>query len=124
MSVYVANDRSSAIEHINAQAEDIVDLDYESAWEDSMELGRLGQQCGVVVQFRTVEHIAVDSPQALITGLRQEKVTFRQRYLYCRFDMATVDEVRLCELEALAIEHGDYILPGHLLQEPTVTWQD
>lgn len=124
MSVYVARNRSSAIEHISARAEDTVDLDYETAWEDALELGRLGQQRGVIVQFRTVEHVSVDSPEALAIGLRKEKQTFRQRYLYCKFDMATVDESRLCELEALAIEHGDYILPGHLLQEPTVTWRD
>jgi hypothetical protein len=124
MSVFVARNRSSAIEHINGRAEDTVDLDYESAWEDALELGRLGQQCGVVVQFRTVEHIAVESAEALATGLRREKVTFRQRYLYCRFDIAVVDDRRLCELEALAIGHGDYILPGSLLQEPTATWHD
>lgn len=122
MSVYVARNRATAIEHISSRVDSTVDLDYETAWEDALELGRLGQQCGVVVQFRTVEHIFVQSPEALTRGLRGEKLTFRQRYLYCRFDMTALSEDCLCELEALAIQHGDYILPGHLLQEATLIW--
>jgi len=122
MSTYVAHNRASALEHINSRADSTVDLDYETAWEDALELGRLGQQCGVEVQYRTVEHIFVESPDALARGLRREKVTFRQRYLYCRFDMTALSEESLCELEALAIEHGDYILPGHLQQETTLVW--
>ncbi len=122
MSVYVAQNRACAIEHINARTERTVDLDYETAWEDALELARLGQQCGVDVQYRTVEHITVESADALIRGLRREKLTFRQRYLYCRFDMTALSENGLCELEALAIEHGDYVLPGHLQQEVTLVW--
>jgi hypothetical protein len=122
MSIYVARNRASAIEHISSRAEGEVDLDYETAWEDALELGRLGQRCGVVVQFRTTEHISVESADALARGLRGEKLTFRQRYLYCRFDLTALSEDRLCELEALAIGHGDYILPGHLLQEATLIW--
>lgn len=122
MSVYVAPNRACAIEHINARTEETVDLDYETAWEDALELAHLGQQYGVDVQYRTVEHISVESADALIQGLRREKLTFRQRHLYCRFDMTTFSEKGLCELEALAIEHGDYVLPGHLQQEVTLVW--
>lgn len=123
MSIYVAHDRASAVEHINTRADSTVDLDYETAWEDALELGRLGQQCGVDVQYRTVEHISVESAEALARGLRGEKRTFRQRYLYCRFDLSTLSEDNLSELEALAIKYGDYILPGHLQREATLLWQ-
>jgi hypothetical protein len=122
MSIYVARNRASALEHINSRVDSTVDLDYETAWEDALELGRLGQRCGIVVQFRTIEHVSVVSADALARELRGEKLTFRQRYLYCRFDMTALPEDCLCELEALAIEHGDYILPGHLLQETTLIW--
>lgn len=122
MSVYVARNRASAIEHIRSHAEGTVDLDYETAWEDALELGRLGQQSGIAVQFRTIEHIAVESADALARGLRGEKRTFRQRYLYCKFDMTTLAEDCLSELESLAIMHGDYILPGHMLEDATLTW--
>ncbi len=122
MSVYVARDRASALERISSRVDSTIDLDYETAWEDALELGRLGQRCGIVVQFRTIEHVCVESADALARGLRGEKLTFRQRYLYCRFDMTALSEDCLCEFEALAIEHGDYILPGHLLQEATLIW--
>ncbi|MDT4783362.1 hypothetical protein FQZ97_156480 [compost metagenome] len=62
------------------------------------------------------------SPEALVHGLRMEKPTFRQRYLYCRFDMAALSEDTLRKLEELAIEHGDYLMPGHLFKEATLTW--
>ncbi|WP_354682245.1 PHA-granule associated protein 4 [Cupriavidus necator] len=123
MSVYVARSRASAIEHINSRADSTVDLDYETAWEDALELGRLGQRCGIVVQFRTVEHVSVVSADALARGLREKKQTFRQRYLYCQFDITALSEDCLCELEALAIGHGDYILPGHRLEEATLIWE-
>lgn len=58
-----------------------------------------------MVQYRIAEHIAVESAEALTRGLRREKTTFRQRYLYCRFDMAALSEDCLCELESLAIEY-------------------
>lgn len=78
MTVYVARNRANAIEHINSRADTVVDLDYETAWEDAVELGRLGQRCGVVVQYDTVEYIAVESAEALTRELRREKLTFRR----------------------------------------------
>ncbi len=86
-------------------------------------LGRMRLSLSNVdVQYRAVEHVTVASPEALVRGLRMEKATFRQRYLYCRFDMAALSEDTLRNLEDLAIEHGDYLMPGHLFTEATLTW--
>jgi hypothetical protein len=123
MTIYVARSRTNAVERISSQMGGTVDLDYETAWQDAFELGRLGQQYGVVVQFRTIEHVAVRSPDALVRGLREPKLTFRQRHLYCMFDLTVLPEACLTELEARAIQHGDYVLAGHLLKESTVTWE-
>lgn len=123
MTVYVAHNRTNAVERINSRMTGTVDLDYETAWEDAFELGRLGEQYGVVVQFRTIEHVAVHSPEALARGLRAPKLTFRQRHLYCMFDLNALPEACLSELEERAIRHGDYILAGHLLREATLTWE-
>ncbi|MGH8521480.1 MAG: PHA-granule associated protein 4 [Cupriavidus necator] len=122
MNTYVAHSRANAIERISLRVEGMVDLDYDTGWEDALELGRLGQKCGVLVQFRSLEHIAVRSPEALLRGLKEAKTTFRQRHLYCLFDLAMLTEAALAELESRAIQHGDYILAGHLLKEATVVW--
>jgi len=122
MSTYTARDRASAVKHIHGRAAGTVELDYETAWQDASELEHLGRQFGVEVQYRAVEHISVASPEALVRALRVEKPPFRQRYLYCRFDMAALSEDALRKLEELAIEHGDYLMPGHLFTEDTLTW--
>lgn len=122
MSTYTARDRASAVERILARAECTVELDYETAWHDALELRHLGQQFGVDVQYRAVEHVAVTCPEALAHGLRMGKLTFRQRYLYCMFDMAALSDDTLHELEDLAIAHGDYLMPGQLLDGATLTW--
>ncbi|CAG9187457.1 PHA-granule associated protein 4 [Cupriavidus pinatubonensis] len=123
MTIFVAHNRASALEHINLRRGGTVDLDYETAWQDALELGRLGEACGVSVQFRTIEYVAVRSPDALICGLRADKLTFRQRHLYCLFDLMELPEACLDELEARAVQHGDYILAGHLLRETTLIWE-
>jgi len=123
MNSFIARSRASAVAYISASTKGTVELDYETAWEDAIELGRLGQKLGVDVHYRTVEHICVESAAALTRGLREKKLTFRQRYLYCEFDMVSLPEALLCELESLAIEHGDYILPGHLIRESTLVWR-
>jgi len=123
MTVFVAHDRATAIAHINARLVGTVDLDYETAWQDALELRSLGEKYGVAVQFRTIEHVAVRSPEALVRGLRAPKSTFRQRHLYCMFDLMDLPEPSLSELEARAIQNGDYILAGHLLRETTLTWE-
>ncbi|WP_043357395.1 hypothetical protein [Cupriavidus basilensis] len=123
MTVHVAHNRANALEQILSQVTGTVDLDYEAGWEDALELGRVGQKYGVAVQFRTLEHIAVRTPEALAQGLRAPKNTFRQRHLYCLFDLTLMTDALLTELEALAIEHGDYILGGQLLREATLVWE-
>lgn len=123
MPVFVARSRSNAIQHINSRVIGTVDLDYESAWQDALELQSLGEKYGIRVQYRTIEHIAVRSPEALVRGLRIPKATFRQRHLYCLFDLAMIPEQSLSELEALAIRYGDYILAGRLLGETTLVWE-
>ncbi|MFJ1259302.1 PHA-granule associated protein 4 [Cupriavidus sp. CuC1] len=123
MTVHVAHNRANALEQITSQVAGTVDLDYEAGWEDALELGRLGQKYGVAVQFRTLEHIVVRTPEALAQGLRAPKNTFRQRHLYCLFDLTLITDALLTELEARAIEHGDYILAGHLMKESTLTWE-
>lgn len=57
MSALIARSRASALAYINASAQGTVELDYETAWEDAIELGRLGQKLGVDVQYRAVEHL-------------------------------------------------------------------
>ncbi|WP_354687515.1 PHA-granule associated protein 4 [Cupriavidus necator] len=122
MRIYVARSRRSALERIQSGAKGMVELDYDTGWEDAVELGRLGQKYGILVQFRSVEHIAVRSAEGLRRGLQEPKATFRQRHLYCLFDLTSLADAELRELEALAIGHGDYIIPGHLLREPTCIW--
>lgn len=123
MTVFVASSRATAIEQINSRKAGTVDLDYESAWEDALELRSLGERYGVTVQFRTIEHIAVRTPDALVRGLMIPKKTFRQRHLYCLFELMEIPEPSLSELEARAIRYGDYILAGRLLRETTLTWE-
>lgn len=122
MSTYTAQNRASAVEHIHGRVAGTLELDYETAWQDAIELEQLGRQYGVDVKYRAVEHVSVASPEALVRGLRMAKATFRQRYLYCRFDMSALSDNTLQHLEDLAIEHGDYLMPGHLFTEATLTW--
>jgi len=99
-----------------------VELDYESGWQDAIELGRLGRAVGVRVEFRGHESIAVKSPAALVAGLARAKATFRQRNLYCQFDLDSLTAGELEHLEAKAAKLGDYVLAGHLLREVDAVW--
>ncbi|CAG2153383.1 PHA-granule associated protein 4 [Cupriavidus plantarum] len=99
-----------------------VELDYETGWQDAVELGRLGEKRGIKVQYRGQESIAVRSREALIEGLATPKTTFRQRNLYCQFDLGTLADHELVELEAKATRLGDYILAGHLLRDVDDVW--
>jgi len=99
-----------------------VELDYETGWQDAVELGRLGEKRGIKVQYRGQESIAVRSREALIEGLATPKPTFRQRNLYCQFDLGTLADHELVELEAKATRLGDYILAGHLLRDVDEVW--
>lgn len=101
-----------------------VELDYESGWQDAVELGRLGRAVGVRVEFRGHESIAVKSPAALVAGLARSKATFRQRNLYCQFDLDLLPAGELEQLDAKAAKLGDYVLGGHLLREVDAVWSE
>lgn len=101
-----------------------VELDYESGWRDAVELGRLGGAVGIRVEFRGHESVAVASPAALVAGLVRPKTSFRQRNLYCQFDLDRMPAVELARLEAKAEKLGDYILAGHLLREVDAVWSE
>lgn len=118
-----AGTREEALRLVGAGGVAVVELDYESGWQDAVELGRLGRAVGVRVEFRGHESIAVKSPVALIAGLARAKATFRQRNLYCQFDLDRLPAGELEQLEAKAAKLGDYILGGHLLREIDIVWQ-
>jgi len=119
-----AGSREEALRLVGSGGVAVVELDYESGWQDAVELGRLGRAIGVRVEFRGHESIAVKSPAALVAGLGRAKATFRQRNLYCQFDLDRFAAGELELLEAKAERLGDYILGGHLLREVDVVWSD
>lgn len=82
----------------------------------------MGQKVGVRVEFRGQENIAVQSLIALMVGLSRPKQTFRQRNLYCQFDLGALPAGELAKLEAKATALGDYILAGHLLRDMHGHW--
>jgi glutamate 5-kinase len=100
----------------------VVELDYESGWQDAVELGRLGDKVGIRVEYRGHESISVSSPAALVAGLSRPKLTFRQRNLYCQFALNALGADELVRLEAKVAALGDYILAGHLLREVDAEW--
>lgn len=122
MSIARAGSRSEALRLLAANDIPALELDYETGWRDALELSRLGEKSGIRVQYRGHESIAVRSPQALIDGLSRPKTTFRQRNLYCLFDLGVLADDRLRELEARAGRLGDYILAGHLLRNADGIW--
>ncbi|CBJ36220.1 conserved protein of unknown function [Ralstonia solanacearum CMR15] len=74
------------------------------------------------MEFRGHESIEVKSPAALVAGLARAKATFRQRNLYCQFDLDLLPAGQLEQLEVKAAKLGDYILGGHLLREVDAVW--
>ncbi|AGH85392.1 hypothetical protein A3768_0605 [Ralstonia solanacearum] len=84
----------------------------------------MGQKVGVRVEFRGQENIAVGSLAALVAGLSRPKLTFRQRNLYCQFDLDALPAGDLVKLEAKATALGDYILAGHLLRDVDGRWDE
>ena len=117
-----AGNKEEALRMVGSGGVAVVELDYESGWQDAVELGRLGRAVGVRVEFRGHESIAVKSRAALIAGLARAKATFRQRNLYCQFDLDQLPAGELEQLEAKAERLGDYVLAGHLLREVDVVW--
>ncbi|KAA6116330.1 PHA-granule associated protein 4 [Cupriavidus sp. H18C1] len=122
MSIARAGSKNEALRLLAAREVLALELDYETGWQDAVELGRLGEKRGIRVQYRGQESIAVRSHEALIEGLAKPKTTFRQRNLYCLFDLGAIADQELHELEARASRLGDYILAGHLLREVDAFW--
>ncbi|NOV24759.1 PHA-granule associated protein 4 [Cupriavidus necator] len=117
-----AGTRGEAIRLLEATGVGLVELDYESGWQDATELRRLGKEAGIRVEYRGHENIVVKSPAALAAGLRRPKLTFRQRNLYCQFELGDLLAGELESLEAKAATLGDYILAGHLLRDVDTVW--
>ena len=122
MSIVRASSKAEALRLLASEQMLALELDYETGWQDAVELGRLGDKRGIKVQYRGQESIAVRSHDALIEGLGKPKTTFRQRNLYCQFDLGTMADQHLLELEAKASRLGDYILAGHLLRDVDGVW--
>ncbi|GAQ27677.1 hypothetical protein SAMD00023378_1360 [Ralstonia sp. NT80] len=117
-----AGTKEEALRLVGSGGVAVVELDYESGWQDAVELGRLGRAVGVRVEFRGHESIAVKSLEALAAGLARAKTSFRQRNLYCQFDLDNLPAAELTQLEAKAAKLGDYILGGHLLRDVDMVW--
>ncbi|MCK4118446.1 PHA-granule associated protein 4 [Ralstonia nicotianae] len=117
-----AGTREEALRLLHVGGVAVVDLDYETGWRDAVELGRVGQKAGIRVTFRSQENIAVRSLAALDAGLSRPKQTFRQRNLYCQFNLDAVPPDLLAQLEAKAAVLGDYVLACHLTQDVDASW--
>ncbi|MGA3959693.1 PHA-granule associated protein 4 [Ralstonia nicotianae] len=122
MATARAGTREEALRLLKTDRIAVLELDYETGWQDAVELGRMGQKVGIRVEFRGQENIAVRSLEALVAGLSRAKLTFRQRNLYCQFELDALPIGELEKLEAKAAASGDYILGGHLLHDVDVRW--
>lgn len=122
MSIVRAGSKAEALRLLTSEEALALELDYETGWQDAVELGRLGEKRGIKVQYRGQESVAVRSREALLEGFGKPKTTFRQRNLYCQFDLGLLSEQELLELEAKAARLGDYILAGHLLRDVDTIW--
>jgi len=124
MTTARATTKGEAIHLLKAAGVGLIELDYETGWQDASELGRLGEEAGIRVAYRGHESIAVRSPAALAAGLKRQKMTTRQRNLFCQFELGSMPARDLEALEAKAARLGDYILSGHLLREVDSTWSE
>jgi len=124
MTTARAATRGGAIHLLKSTEIGLVELDYESGWQDAIELGRLGEKVGIRVEYRGHESIAVKSAAALSAGLQRPKLTFRQRNLFCQFELSSLSANELENLEAKAAKLGDFILAGHLLREADAAWTE
>ncbi|QUN27738.1 PHA-granule associated protein 4 [Cupriavidus sp. KK10] len=124
MATARAGTKGEALRLLETEGVTVVELDYEAGWQDAIELGRLGDKRGIRVEYRGHENIAVSSPAALVAGLSRPKATFRQRNLYCRFELSELPAAELERLEAKAAQLGDYVLAGHLLREVDAEWSE
>ena len=107
MTTACARSKTEALRLLDTRGITALELDYESGWQDAIELGRLGDKVGVRVEYRGHENIAVSSPAALAAGLARPKTTFRQRNLYCQFELSSLPASELESLDARAASLGD-----------------
>ncbi|WP_042880847.1 hypothetical protein [Cupriavidus necator] len=124
MTTACARSKTEALRLLDTRGITALELDYESAWQDAIELGRLGDKRGIKVEYRGHDNIAVSSPAVLVAGLSRPKATFRQRNLYCQFELSELSAGELESLEAKAASLGDYILAGHLIREVDAEWAE
>ncbi|WP_316150630.1 PHA-granule associated protein 4 [Cupriavidus sp. BIC8F] len=124
MATARAGTKEEALRLLETDGVTVVELDYESGWQDAIELGRLGDKRGIRIEYRGHENIAVSSPAALVAGLSRPKTTFRQRNLYCQFELSSLPASELESLEAKAARLGDYILAGRLMREVDAEWTE
>jgi len=124
MATDLAATKGEALKLLETVGVTVVELDYESGWQDAIELGRLGEKLGIRVQYRGHESIVVKSPAALAAGLKRPKLTFRQRNLFCQFELSSLPADELESLEAKAARLGDYILAGHLMRDVDTEWKE
>lgn len=52
MATARAGTREEALLLLTTGGIEVVELDYESGWQDAVELGRVGQKVGIRVEFR------------------------------------------------------------------------
>jgi hypothetical protein len=119
-----AKSRTEALRLLDTKGITTLELDYESARQDAIEVARLGEKIGIRVAYRGHENIAVKSWAALVAGLKRPKTTFRQRNLYCQFNLDRLTANDLATLEAKASGLGDYILAGHLMRDVDEVWAE
>ncbi len=124
MTTACAKSRTEALRLLDTKGIATLDLDYESAWQDAIELGRLGDKVGIRVEYRGHESIAVSSPAALVAGLTRPKTTFRQRNLYCQFELSELSAGELESVENKASQLGEYILAGPWRRDVDAEWTD
>ncbi|KWR83895.1 hypothetical protein [Cupriavidus sp. IDO] len=124
MTTACARSKTEALRLLDTRGITALELDYESGWQDAIELGRRGQKAGIRVEYRSHENIAVKSVAALVAGLARPKTTFRQRNLYCQFELRELSVGELEQLEAKAAKLGDYILAGHLMRDVDAEWTE
>lgn len=108
----VARTKIDALHVIGHRAADELELDYETAWRDVVELGRLGMRHDIRVTTRGSEYILVASPSALLSGLSQDKSTYRRRFLCCGFPLTLLSRVEMVEIQRRVQLHGDMLVTG------------
>lgn len=120
----LARSKQEAICLIEAQKSACIELDYAEGACDIVDISRLGREYRVAVMFRGQEAILVQSFNALKSGLQREKNTFRQRHLFCEFDLTSIPTEELWKVEERAACLGDLIFPFSTFINPYDTWVD